>query len=54
MGSEKIVLGCTELAVMLDNENLPLINTVDVLVMATMSAMRELVGDDKMLRQEAE
>jgi len=36
-GSEMIVLGCTELAVMLDNENLPTIDTIDVLVEATIN-----------------
>jgi len=31
-GAEKIILGCTEFALMLDNENLPVINTIDILV----------------------
>lgn len=34
-GAETIILGCTELAVMLGEENLPAINTIDVLVEAT-------------------
>lgn len=34
-GSEKIVLGCTELAVMMKGEGLPAIDTIDVLVEAT-------------------
>jgi aspartate racemase len=35
-GSEIIILGCTEFAVMLQNENLPVINTIDILVEATL------------------
>ncbi|MBC8495355.1 aspartate/glutamate racemase family protein [archaeon] len=34
-GVKKIILGCTEFAVMLKNENIPTINTVDILVDAT-------------------
>jgi len=34
-GAETIILGCTEFAVMLGEENLPTINTIDVLVEAT-------------------
>jgi len=34
-GSEIVVLGCTEFAVMLNNENLPTIDTIDVLVEST-------------------
>lgn len=34
-GAEKVILGCTEFAVMLGEENLPKINTIDVLVEAT-------------------
>lgn len=31
-GSEVIILGCTEFGVMLDKENMPKINTIDILV----------------------
>ena len=31
-GAETIILGCTEFAVMLDKENIPKINTIDILV----------------------
>ena len=41
-GAEKIVLGCTEFAVMLENSNLPKINTIDVLVDSV--ACRYLAG----------
>ncbi len=34
-GAETVILGCTEFAVMLDKENIPKINTIDVLVEAT-------------------
>jgi len=34
-GAEAIILGCTELAVMLNGETLPTINSIDVLVEAT-------------------
>jgi len=34
-GAETIILGCTEFAIMLGDENLPKINTIDVLVEAT-------------------
>lgn len=34
-GAEVVILGCTEFAVMLDKENIPKINTIDVLVEAT-------------------
>jgi len=34
-GAKKIILGCTEFAVMLGKENLPNINTIDLLVDAT-------------------
>jgi aspartate racemase len=34
-GAETIILGCTEFAVMLGEENLPKINTIDILVEAT-------------------
>ncbi len=34
MGAETVILGCTEFAVMLGKENIPKINTIDVLVKA--------------------
>lgn len=34
-GAEAIILGCTEFGVMLDRENLPTINTIDILVEIT-------------------
>lgn len=34
-GAETVILGCTEFAVMLNDENIPKINTIDVLVNAT-------------------
>jgi aspartate racemase len=36
-GASTVILGCTELALMLDNTNIPTINTVDVLVEAVIS-----------------
>lgn len=35
LGAEVVILGCTEFAVMLGDEDLPEINTIDVLVNAT-------------------
>jgi len=35
-GSEIVVLGCTEFAVMLNGENLPIIDTIDILVESTL------------------
>ena len=40
-GSEKIILGCTELAVMLDKSDLPVMNTIDVLVDAVVDMVLE-------------
>ncbi len=37
LGAEVVVLGCTEVAVMLNNEQFPKINTIDILVKATIS-----------------
>lgn len=37
MGAEIVILGCTEFAVMLSEENFPVVNTIDVLVDATIS-----------------
>jgi aspartate racemase len=39
-GSEVVVLGCTEFAVMLEGEDLPTINTVNVLVESTVDRVR--------------
>ena len=38
-GAETVILGCTEFAVMLGNENLPKINTIDVMVEATIKKL---------------
>jgi aspartate racemase len=38
---ETIVLGCTEVALMLENENFPKVNTIDVLVNATANRFAE-------------
>ena len=38
-GAETVILGCTEFAVMLNNENFPKINTIDVLVEATINKL---------------
>jgi len=45
LGTETVVLGCTEFAVMLGNEDIPAIDTIDVLVEAT--ASRFLALDKK-------
>lgn len=37
LGAESIILGCTEFAVMLSQEDLPTINTVDILVESTIN-----------------
>ncbi len=37
LGAETIILGCTEFAAMLDSEDLPKINTIDVLVKAVIN-----------------
>jgi len=39
LGAEVVILGCTEFAVMLGDENIPKINTIDVLINAV---VREL------------
>ena len=41
-GAETIILGCTEFAVMLGKENIPKINTIDVLVDATINKFLEV------------
>jgi len=41
-GSEIVVLGCTELALMLSNKNLPTIDTIDVLVESTIVTLLSL------------
>lgn len=38
-GAETIILGCTEFAVMLNKENIPKIDTIDVLVEATINKL---------------
>ena len=40
-GAEIVILGCTEFAVMLKEENFPKINTIDVLVEAT---IKKIIG----------
>ena len=37
---DAVLLGCTELAVMLENEDFPKINTIDVLVEAVISKFK--------------
>jgi len=39
-GAETIILGCTEFGVMLDKENIPKINTIDVLVDAVVKLVK--------------
>ncbi len=39
--AETVILGCTEVALMLENENFPKINTIDVLVDATINRFAE-------------
>jgi len=39
-GAETIILGCTEFAVMLNKENIPKINTIDILVEATVNKFK--------------
>lgn len=46
-GVETIILGCTEFAVMLGKENIPLINTIDVLVEATIQNFLNRVKSHK-------
>jgi aspartate racemase len=43
-GAEVVILGCTELAVMLNGENIPTINSIDVLVEATVNNFCHLRG----------
>ena len=38
-GAGTVILGCTEFAVMLDKENLPKINTIDVLIESTINRL---------------
>jgi len=40
-GAQKVILGCTEFAAMLENTELPTINTIDVLVDATVNKFLE-------------
>jgi len=39
-GAETIILGCTEFAVMLNKEKIPKINTIDILVEATVNKLK--------------
>lgn len=52
MKAETVILGCTEVAVMLDNEDFPKINTIDVLVEATMSKFSQEIGSSKFPSQQ--
>ena len=45
-GAETIILGCTEFAVMLGGENLPRINTIDILVEAIIQRYLECSGSE--------
>lgn len=40
-GAETIILGCTEFAIMLGKEDLPMVNTIDILVEATIQNLVE-------------
>jgi len=40
LGAETIVLGCTEFAVMLEKENLPTVNTIDILVESVLQIIK--------------
>ncbi|MFA4820234.1 MAG: amino acid racemase [Candidatus Aenigmatarchaeota archaeon] len=42
LGADIVILGCTEFALMLDKENIPRINTIDVLVNATVDRFLSL------------
>ena len=44
--SDVIVLGCTEFAIMLKDENLPMIDTVDILVEATLDRIATMVKNN--------
>lgn len=44
LGAESVLLGCTEFAVMLSEENIPKINTINVLVDATLRSFIKLRG----------
>ena len=41
-GAEAIILGCTELSLMLENEKLPSIDTVDLLVNSTLEKFKKM------------
>jgi aspartate racemase len=41
-GAETIILGCTELSLMLENEHLPSIDTVDLLVNSTLEKFKKM------------
>jgi len=40
-GAETVILGCTEFGVMLDNDNIPKINTIDILVDAIIKIIKD-------------
>ncbi|MBS3134103.1 aspartate/glutamate racemase family protein [Candidatus Woesearchaeota archaeon] len=46
-GAETIILGCTEFAVMLKNENIPKINIIDILVDAVIERFISKSSDDR-------
>jgi len=46
-GAETVILGCTEFAVMLSNEDFPKINTIDVLVNATIERFQILKSNSR-------
>ncbi len=43
-GAETAILACTEFAVMLDKENIPKINTIDILVESTINKILKQKG----------
>ena len=47
-GAEKIILGCTEFAVMLSDEKFPKINTIDILIDATIN----LINLNRLLKKD--
>ncbi len=47
LGSERVVLGCTELAVMLEKMDAPRLNTIDVLVDAVVRKCKENTNSEK-------
>ena len=45
VGATEVLLGCTEFAVMLDNAEIPTINTIDILVEATIERCLQITYD---------